>query len=837
MKPAESTISGLEAPDFIEFEYRRLVNPYTGEVPAQLKYLQLLQIRQALQKEQSLEKERIFEKPWLAVDDFFATLAVTDIASDPNAPNTMYFCTGEGRFNADATRGAGIWKSTDAGESWSRINSTATEDFYYCQVIQVHPANSFVYAGTNNGLFRSEDGGNTWELILGNGESTDRTDVADLEISADGSLFASFGSIAERGSIFYSAYGDRGTWEERVQGIPSGAHRIELACAPSEPRRIYAIPVRNDVNNRRIFGIYRSNDAGMTWEAVADPGGDKNFAAQQGWYDLIAQVHPDDPDFVLIGGLNIWRSIDGGANWQQLTEGNRRIKSELPYVHVDQHEIVFLNADTVLFGNDGGIYRCDSIRTSKPGFYDLNANYNVTQFYTGRIEQERNGHFVLGGTQDNGSQGSTDHGISEFDLKSWADGSFCAINHEDPGIFFTTTQYRRMYRNRHGDIDTITNPYITNNNTQFINPMMMDPNDPELIYQASNLGIWRLSNASMADSTQWKRATRPFGIPAAMALSKNVRNIGFAAMYNTGRVFRIEGMDQTTEGYSPVDIDPLGQLPRPDRINPSCIAVDPADANHLIITYSNYGVDHVWECRNALGPEPTWTHISGDLPDIPVSWALISPFDPNVCYLGTELGVMMTTKVQDSLTKWESMNTGLAYLRVSMLDIRPNDRTLLAATHGRGMYTCVLGADHKGIWKERGPNNVGGRTRAILPDPNDSEGRKVWAGSVSGGLWYTSDIHRVREYTEPAVSADAVPRLAPNPVNDKFRVVFKSASGSKAVLEMYDVRGSKINTYELLPDATGLYDGAYNCSGIVSGLYFLRIAYGGTEHVVRFIKE
>ena len=229
------------------------------------------------------------EEGWQQIDDFFPSLSVTRIAYDPNNTQIFYFCTGEGWYNADAVRGAGVFKSIDGGETWAQLTSTDTIIFDYCQDIVVHPVTSDVYVGTrSSGLQRSTDGGATWEKVLGFGVGSLKNTICDIELTADGGVFASIG-IFETDGIYFSPSGDAGTFVKQTTGLPgSGYFRIDMATAPSNANVAYSIYCNS--SDYKVKGIYKTSDKGETWTEVNMPGGDDQLAASQAFPVLVGPV-------------------------------------------------------------------------------------------------------------------------------------------------------------------------------------------------------------------------------------------------------------------------------------------------------------------------------------------------------------------------------------------------------------------------------------------------------------------------------------------------------------------------------------------------------------------
>jgi len=230
----------------------------------------------------------------------------------------------------------------------------------------------------------------------------------------------------------------------------------------------------------------------------------------------------------------------------------------------------------------------------------------------------------------------------------------------------------------------------------------------------------------------------------------------------------------------------------------SDIYVDPNDVNHVISVYSNYGIKNIWESKDATAPTPNWTNHDGDLPNLPVFCVTVHPDHPEVCYIGTDLGAFYTAKLNGDSTVWLPCNTGLANLRITGLIYKSADKTITAMTYGRGVFVANVpsGPDYSLVWNERGPSDVGGRTRAIMIDPNDPTGQTIWAGSVSGGLWKTTNIDGLAPVgIQQASKAEYSLNVFPNPVSFSGTEIQFSLPVTQTVsIFIYDGKGSLVHT-------------------------------------------
>jgi hypothetical protein len=619
---------------------------------------------------------------------------------------------------------------------------------------------------------------------------------------------------------------------ERMNGLPHfGYDRIELATAPSDADVAYCIPNGTSTFDRKIRGIFKTANRGLSWFEVNNPDGEYNLARRQGWYNLILAVHPNNENWVIAGGLHLYQSRNSGIDWEQLSQGDREKDK---YVHVDQHEIVFLDDKTVYFGNDGGIWRTDDISAMEPEIYPVNTNYITTQYYSTAIHPVSGSPRIIGGTQDNGSSMAINSGVDDHDRISGSDGSFCAINHKNGDIMYTTTQYANVYRFVDGGIngyEKITNPALGSNSTLFINPIEIDPNNPDLIYQASSVGLWRLKNASTATENDWEKASRQWGTISAIGIAKDKPNTVFIGRSNGFAVYIIEGADQSNANTIPKALQFQTGLPQGFLSN---IYINPKDANHALIIVSNFGINNIWESTNMLSEEPSIHPCDGDLPDMPVRWSFIHPDNDRVVYIATELGVFYTENLDSTNTVWIPTNNGMPNVRVDMLRYRESDRTIVAGTHGRGLFTAKLPNDgYELVWEERGPRNIGGRTRTIMPDPNDPDSKKLWAGSVSGGLWLINNIDSIDyHYIQ---DNDLKLESLLNPIGKEGSLLnYSFPESGRITLNLYSLTGQLIETIVDEDMEAGSYTINWKPEKISRpGIYILNLQNSGKNKAIK----
>jgi photosystem II stability/assembly factor-like uncharacterized protein len=673
----------------------------------------------------------------------FPTSGLGALAIDYNNPDTLYAGTGFW-FNTisgsnvfgSAPRGSGMFRSRDAGGTWEKVGDPGAAHFRYITRIAVSRVDSQrIYASTWSGIFRSLDAGATWTHVF-NRAAAGQNGCQDMVLRTDQAtdyLFAACGTTAAGGAAIFRNTDAAGEapWE-RVFSVPAMGNTT-LALAPSNQSIIYALMASNGADEARwnasLHGVYRSVDNGApeTWEArvlntnpepsntglLSNNGGFYRCTATaaqsiggQGWIHNAIAVDPQDPDTVYVGGIDIYRSDDGGQNWGiasfwQAADGPNG-------AHADVLGLVFPpdydreSKPHVYAATDGGIYLtlnalAELARGERAGcapfqnkvaWAPLHTGYQTTQFYTGAVAP--GGGAFLGGKQDNGTMRGTLAGQRDWIRIRGGDGAGVYIDPRDPNTVFASTQNLNLARSRNGGrsfaaaMRGITEPA---SNFTFISPVAVDSSNPDRMYVGGRT-LWRTSN--QADN--WEAMSAP--IPTAQG---NVSAIAVSPV--DGRV-----LAATTQGFIFRTADPQAATnetvwentrPRPGYV--PHLAFDPDDANTAYAVYSQFntaaGQSHIYRTTDG---GVTWEGIDGSgdtgIPDMPVLTLTIDPQDRRKLYAGTDIGVFVS---QDGGATWAR--------DVSPFASVPTERLILergaGATH---LYAFTFG---RGVWRTELPGS------------------------------------------------------------------------------------------------------------------------------------
>lgn len=636
---------------------------------------------------------------WVSVSDLWDNLAITSIAYDPNNSQIFYVGTGEG-WGAGASRGAGIWKSINGGSTWTQLTSTSSYHYVNDLVVRNESGTGVIYAACRrnfyrgqwhgvNGLYRSVNGGSSWTQVLPNipGSSTPYA-AADIELAADNRLWVGTQetslSLTNRGGgrVLYS---DNGTSYTLSYTVTNG-ERVELACAPNNSSYVYAL---TEIGGQ-AGEIARTTNKGSTWSSRNEPADADNgipntdFTRGQAWYDLIMAVDPNDANTLIAGGIDLFRSTNGASSWSQISKwsnNNNLSALNCSYVHADQHQIVFKpnSSSTVLFGNDGGIFYTSSLATAATSnvISSRNKDYNVTQFYAAAIHPSFGSDYALAGAQDNGTQQFTLPGSASTTQATGGDGAFCFIDQTNANYQITSYVYNNFWRSTNAGSSWGSRFQNDNTTGRFINPAEYDDNQGILYSARTSSTVNRVSGIRSSPFIS------SISISGMSSMASHLRVSPYTTTSTTlfvgtegGDLYRV-----TNANASPSTTN-IGSASFPSG-NISCVELG-ANNNELLVTFSNYGVNSIWYSANG---GTSWQSKEGNLPDIPVRWALFNPNNRAEVILATEVGIWSTSNFTTSSPSWSPSNSGLSRVRVDMLQIRDSDKEVIAATHGRGLFT------------------------------------------------------------------------------------------------------------------------------------------------------
>lgn len=615
---------------------------------------------------------------WFPCKDDMENLAVCSMVLDPSNPNIIYAGTGEGFFNIDAIRGEGIFKSTDAGATWQRLSATNNSTYYYVNDLAFDEATNTLWAATRKGLFKSTNGGTSFSAVLTSGSSD--IHCTDIEI------------VQGSPSRIYAAMGLFGTgaiWMSSNSGVnftsvfsQSGKGRVEIGVSQSSSSIAYASFL--DLSTNQCGLMIKTTNGGTSWSNITIPGpaysGPATYTSGQAWYNNIVTVDPANANIVYAGGLDFWKSTNGGSSWTQKTNWYNESGAP-PFVHADHHATAFSpsSSSTIFLGTDGGIYKSTNAGET---WNSLNNGLYITQFYYGAVDPSAAKYY--GGTQDNGTLKST--GSSTWTEIFGGDGGATEVDFNNPNTiyveyvnwaFFKSTNGGSTFTKAMNGVPVGPEYYDgTTDRTQFITPYTMDPNNPANLV-AGTYRVWRTTNSAgnwtaiSSDLTGDGSGSNGATISAVTVAKGNSQVIYIGT--SNGRV------QVTTNAGSTWNLRNSG-LPN---LSVTRIATDPGSASTAYVTFSGFSSGQkIYKTTNS---GTSWTNVSGNLPNIPALSVVVNPADGNDIVLGTDLGIFRTT---NGGSAWVSQNNGLANVPVFDLDYRSSDNKIYAATHGRGMFSA-----------------------------------------------------------------------------------------------------------------------------------------------------
>lgn len=591
--------------------------------------------------------------------DNLAVLGVSDIAIDPANSNIMYIATGDA--DASDNYSIGVLKSIDGGLTWNATGlSFNTVQGRNISRLLINPGNpSIIIAASSVGIYRSTNAGTNWTLVK-SGAFKD----AELKPGNPSTVYAC-------GTTFQKSIDGGVTFTQVTTGLPanSSVNRMAIAVTVADPTYVYLV----GSNNSSAFeGLYRSTDSGTGFTKLSSTpnilgsstGG--TSTGGQGWYDLAITASPTNKDLVIVGGVNLWKSTNGGANWTNVSNWNTTATT---YAHADQHDLAFISGTICFAANDGGLFKSTNTGSS---WTDMSAGLRIAQIYRLGLSAT-NANQVITGWQDNGSNLRSSTG---WRYVLGGDGMECVVDHTNGNIVYATLYYGEIYKSTNAGL-SFTNQVVNSGGTGvdanggWVTPYIMHPTNASTLI-VGKAQLWRTTNGG----TNWADVGGFTGTSqfVALAYAPSNPNYIYAARNNKFYV--------TTDGGA-VFADRTAGLPITST-SITYIAVSNTNPDKVWVSFSGYSTGRVYYSSNA---GQTWTNYSTGLPNIPVNCIVYQNGSGDGVYAGTDVGAYYR---DNTVTSWQSFSTGLPNVQVNELEIHYGSQKIRAATYGRGLWESSL---------------------------------------------------------------------------------------------------------------------------------------------------
>jgi len=641
--------------------------------------------------------------------DVLSPLGVTDVWIDPYDASHLWLATGDG--NGGDTYSIGVLETHDGGATWSPLElSFDVSQGRVIHAMQPHPTYAdTAFVGTDLGLFVTMNGGQSFDLVLPGG-------ARDVVWVNDSTAVA---GIQNQGVFRTTDWGASWTPCALPETLNS-VGRIQLAGQAVETGQpcdtLYA--VAGHYFQQNFLAFWKSVDGGQTWTAEATRAGGPNLLGYtfsgtdyggQAFWDLCIAVDPDNADHVLVGGVNVWETTDGGATWDCPLHWQGA--SEAKYTHADQHGITWLEDGSVLLGNDGGVFRWNGEQV-----IDLSAGLEITQGYALGIHPDKPGHLLVG-TQDNGTT------LVRPDWEARildGDGFHAFFDPSQEGRLYASAYYGLLYRSDDGGrtMTNIANYLQTLGPSElgaWQTPFALHPAVPGRIVSAKK--SLHFSDDGGESWTSWGG----MGTVRSTAMALTAQDAEAALIAKNSDVF---WRDSTTMAFNPI-------LGLPD-IQVGDVAIDENDIQAWWISFGAYEEgQQVWRTSDAGA---NWENVSSGLPVLPVH--VLQQLDDGRWVCGSDAGVHIW---DEGSMSWSNLGSGLPLTPVVDVAIDPTLNRVVASTYGRGLWTCALPS---------APEVAGSILEVVAPQTQCMgllAGQPRFHFSGSGSL---SDIHCALEFQQ-----------------------------------------------------------------------------------------
>jgi len=618
---------------------------------------------------------------WTPIFDNQPFLSVGCITFDPKNPNTLWAGTGDPNISGSCYIGDGVYKSTDAGTTWTNMG---LNDQYTIASIVIDPANSnIIYVASmgqpfvrdnNRGVYKSTDGGVTWNKML---FVSNEAGIIDLEIDPSNPQVlyaASFNRI--RNYAESTAYGvdskiwkttDGGTnWTALSSGLPTGAvSRIGICINPKNPNILYASYVNTSY---QFNGIYKTTNAGSSWSKLTTTAALNGMCNGYGWYFGKLFINAYNPDQLYVLGLNSYATDDGGNSWRNASSG----------MHVDHHYVSFFSATSAILSTDGGIYKTTDNGNTWKDFETI----PITQLYHAVENPFKPGEFMAG-AQDNGVIRGGNGTMAGWQSVQGGDGIQPRYDPVNPNVFYVETQNGAMgYTNNGGaSISGFTNGIGSTDRKNWNLPYIISSANHTTMYCGTQF-VYKMTGAPTGT---WTKISNDLtdgigtGVDALHTITTLHESPLNASLLYAGtadaNVWASINGGSTWKNVT-------GTLP--DRYVTSIVA-SPNDANTVYVTHSGYrNFEYTPHIHKSIDNGNTWIDITGDLTQFAVNDLLVLPGAETMLYAATDCGVYYTL---NGGINWLRLGDNMPIMPVCDIEFNKTGKKIIAATFARSVWS------------------------------------------------------------------------------------------------------------------------------------------------------
>lgn len=619
---------------------------------------------------------------WTPLFDDHVFLSIGDIELDPTDPETVYVGTGDPNVSGYPFIGDGLWKSADGGQSWQSLGLENTRIISKIIVNPDNPDQLLVGAmglpftrDNHRGIFRSTNGGQSWQQVLFVADSVGVIDMAQAPDNPNVIFAATWDRIRSNSESLVSGPNARiwrstdggQNWTPLSGGLPeTPMSRPGLAIDPSNSGHLLVTFANEGLS---FEGIFESNDGGDTWAELPAPGLDPGFQSNFAWYFGKIMFNPYNPQEIWVLGVYSYRSLDGGQNWQYVDA----------YTHADHHDLVFTGPNSAFLATDGGLYRNEDISLDFNWY--KGENIPTTQFY--RVAASPHlPEYYFGGAQDNGTVVGNAQDPQGWYSVYGGDGFLPVFHPLDPNIYYYEWQNGNIVGTSDGSfIDDATLGIDPNDRRHWDMPYMISPHDPDVLWAGTYRlyqGFGHLPGWVPVSDDLTKGINDRFHTISTLDESPVVQNLLYVGT-NDGKVWR-------GDMNSSVWTDVTAGLP--DRYV-SSVKGSPSFADHVFVSQTGYR-DNDFSARlhRSDNRGNTWVPIAGDLPDLAINDLLVLPgHQDSIIFVATDGGVYGTL---NGGQHWERLGSNFPYAPVYDLALNTELNTLIAGSHARSIMSFPL---------------------------------------------------------------------------------------------------------------------------------------------------